>query len=67
MREFVSQIASHRKRLAVALENLNTLQGGRNREFVDGVDITAERIAKAQRDIRQIETELATCEAHDTP
>ncbi len=63
MHGFQSEIAAHRKRLAVELENLNSLQGGRNREFRNDVDITAKRIAKAQRTILQIETELATCEA----
>jgi hypothetical protein len=63
MRDFHREIASHRQRLAVALQKLNTLQGGRNRDFRDGVDSTAERIAEAQRDILQIETELATCES----
>ncbi len=69
MTDFDGQIASHRKRLAIELERLNTLQGGRNRKFPDGTDVTAELIAEAQRAILQIETELATCEsrgAHST-
>ncbi len=69
MRDFDSEIDAHRKRLAVELENLNSLQGGRNRQFRDGADITTEMITKTQRTILQIETELATCEsraAHST-
>ncbi len=68
MRDFDSEIDAHRKRLTVELKHLNSLQGARNRESRNGIN-TAERIAKTQRTILQIETELATCEsraAHST-